>query len=88
MVEVGCNDADLWLMGAGEARQGDAVEFHKQHGVQIHEWPKEFLDAFKKAWEEVAEAEAAADPRFKEIYEHYKAFRAKYAAWRELGYLK
>ncbi len=88
MIEVGCNDANLWVMGAGEARQGDAIAFHKQHGVQIHQWPKEFLDAFKKAWEEVAEAESAADPRFKEIYEHYKAFRAKYAAWREIGYLK
>ncbi|MCX8101249.1 MAG: TRAP transporter substrate-binding protein [Geminicoccaceae bacterium] len=88
MVEVACNDANLWLMAAGEARQGDAIAFHQQHGVQIHTWPNEFLDAFKKAWEEVAEAEAAADPRFKEIWDHYKAFRANYARWREIGYLK
>lgn len=88
MIEVACNDANLWLMGAGEARQGDALAFFKQQGVQIHQWPREFLDAFKAAWEKVAEEEAAADPRFKEIWEHYKAFRAKYAAWREIGYLK
>jgi TRAP-type mannitol/chloroaromatic compound transport system substrate-binding protein len=88
MIEVGCNDANLWLMAAGEARQGDAIAFHQSHGVQVHQWPTETLDAFRKAWEQVAEEESAADPRFKEIHDHYKAFRAKYATWREVGYLK
>ena len=43
---------------------------------------------FRQALDEVAQEETAADPRFKEIYDHYTAFRETYAKWRELGYLK
>ena len=88
IVEIACNEANFWVMGAAEATQGDAIAFHESKGVTIHQWPPEFIDAFRQAWEEVAAEEAAADPRFKEIYDHYTAFREKYATWREIGYLQ
>jgi len=88
MLEMACNDANVWLMGAAEAKQGEAIAFHESQGVTIHQWPPEFIDAFREAWEEVAAEEAAADPRFKEVYDHYQAFRDKYAKWREVGYLQ
>jgi TRAP-type mannitol/chloroaromatic compound transport system substrate-binding protein len=88
IVEIACNEANLWVMGAAEATQGEAIAFHESQGVTIHQWPPEFVDAFRQAWQEVAEDEAAADPRFKKIYDHYQAFRATYAKWREIGYLK
>ena len=88
MVEMACNDANLWLMGAAEATQGEAIAFHESQGVTVHQWPPEFIEAFRQAWEEVAEEESAADPRFKEIHDHYTAFRETYAKWREIGYLK
>jgi TRAP-type mannitol/chloroaromatic compound transport system substrate-binding protein len=75
-------------MSAAEATQGEAIAFHESQGVTIHQWPPEFIDAFRQAWQEVAEEEAAADPRFKKIYDHYNAFRETYAKWREIGYLK
>jgi TRAP-type mannitol/chloroaromatic compound transport system substrate-binding protein len=88
VVEVACNEANIWVMGAAEAKQGEAIAFHESKGVQIHMWPPEFIDAFRQAWQEVAEEEAAADPRFKQIYDNYQAFRTSYAQWREVGYLK
>jgi TRAP-type mannitol/chloroaromatic compound transport system substrate-binding protein len=88
MVEIACNEANLWMMSAAEAKQGDAIAFFESQGVTIHKWPDEFIEAFRQAWEEVAAEEAAADPRFKEIYDHYTAYRENYAKWRELGYLK
>jgi TRAP-type mannitol/chloroaromatic compound transport system substrate-binding protein len=88
MVEIACNEANFWLMGAAEASQGDAIAFHEAQGVIIHQWPPEFIEAFRQAWQEVAEEEAAADPRFKEIYDSYTAFRQNYARWREIAYLK
>jgi TRAP-type mannitol/chloroaromatic compound transport system substrate-binding protein len=88
MVEIACNDANFWLMGAAEASQGEAIAFHESQGVTIHQWPPEFIEAFRQAWQEVAEEEAAADPRFKEIYDSYTAFRQNYARWREIAYLK
>jgi TRAP-type mannitol/chloroaromatic compound transport system substrate-binding protein len=75
-------------MGAAEASQGEALAFFESEGVTIHQWPPEFIEAFRQAWEEVAVEEAAADPRFKEVYDHYIAFRENYAKWREVGYLK
>jgi TRAP-type mannitol/chloroaromatic compound transport system substrate-binding protein len=88
MVEVSCNEANMWLMAIAEAKQGEAVAFHQKQGVEVHEWPPEFIDAFRQAWDEVAQEEAAADPRFKRVYDHYTAFREKYASWREVAYLK
>jgi len=88
IVEIACNEANLWVMGAAEASQGEALAFHESQGVTIHQWPPEFIDAFRQAWQEVAEEESAADPRFKEVYDHYRQFRETYAKWREVGYLK
>ena len=56
--------------------------------MTIHQWPPEFIEAYRQAWQEVVEEEAAADPRFKEIYDSYTAFRQNYAKWREIAYLK
>jgi TRAP-type mannitol/chloroaromatic compound transport system substrate-binding protein len=88
MVEIACNEANLWVMGAAEASQGEALAFFESEGVTVHQWPPEFIDAFRQAWQEVAEEESAADPRFKEVYDHYSQFRETYAKWREIGYLK
>ena len=88
MLEMACNDANVWLMGAAEAKQGEAIAFHESQGVIIHQWPPEFIDAYRQAWEEVLVEESAADPRFKEVYDHYQAFRDEYAKWREVGYLQ
>ena len=88
IVEIACNEANLWLTAAAEATQGEAIAFHESKGVTIHQWPPEYIEAFRQAWEEVAIEESAADPRFKAIYDHYSAFRENYAKWREIGYLK
>jgi TRAP-type mannitol/chloroaromatic compound transport system substrate-binding protein len=88
MIEVACGDANLWVMANAEAKQGEAIAFHKEQGVEIHQWPPEVLDAFRSAWEEVATERAAADPKFKEVFDSYQSFREQYANWREIGYLK
>ena len=88
MLEVGCNEANMWMMANAEARQADAIAYHESQGVTVHTWPDEIIEAFRSAWEEVAEEESAADPNFKRIYDEYKAFRDGYSKWREVGYLK
>jgi TRAP-type mannitol/chloroaromatic compound transport system substrate-binding protein len=88
IVEIACGEANMWALAEAEAKQADAIAFHESKGVQVHEWPPEVLEAFRENWEEVAEERAAADPKFKEVYDSYKAFREKYARWREVGYLQ
>ena len=75
-------------LAEGEAIQGKALAELKENGVQIHRWPQEILDKLEETWNEVAAEQAAADPTFKETWESLQAFRAEYAAWAELGYLK
>ncbi len=88
MLEIGCNEANMWMMANAEARQADAIAFHESEGVTVHTWPDEIIEAFRSAWAEVAEEESAADPNFKRIYEEYNSFRESYSKWREVGYLK
>ncbi|MGI9336065.1 MAG: TRAP transporter substrate-binding protein [Gammaproteobacteria bacterium] len=87
ILEIACGEANLWIMAAAEARQGDAIEFHRSKGVTIHKWSDEQIDVFRKAWDEVLAEEVAEDPDFKRVYDSYRAFRDKYSAWKEVGYL-
>jgi TRAP-type mannitol/chloroaromatic compound transport system substrate-binding protein len=88
IVEVACGEANMWALAEAEAKQADAIAFHESKGVQVHEWPPEVLEAFRENWQEVAEERVAADPKFKEVYDSYSAFREKYARWRSVGYLQ
>ncbi len=88
ILEVGCGYANMWLMGAGEANQGAAINFHKSKGVEIHKWPEDVLKKFEAAWNQVAEEEAAKDPLFKKIWANYTKFREEYKPWKDLAYIK
>ncbi|MSO76077.1 MAG: TRAP transporter substrate-binding protein [Alphaproteobacteria bacterium] len=48
------------------------VEMREKHAVQIRETPAEINTEFMKAWDKVAEKEAAKNPFFKEVYESQK----------------
>jgi len=88
MLEVACGEAALWSFGLAESKQFGALQEIKAKGVTIHVWPPETLKAFEAKWKEVAAEESAKDPLFKKVYESYSNFRANYAIWREVGYLK
>ena len=83
-----CGDNIREGIAEGEALQFKAMEELKAKGVTFHQWGPEFIAAFKKAWDEVAEEEAAKSPMFKKALESSKTFRAKYKVWLDLGYMK
>ncbi|MFZ0850833.1 MAG: TRAP transporter substrate-binding protein [Hyphomicrobiaceae bacterium] len=86
--EMVCGDNMREGIAEGEALQFKAMEELKAKGVTLHKWGPEFIAAFRKAWEEVAEEETAKSPRFKAAYGSFKAFSAKYKTWSDLGYLR
>jgi len=88
IMEIACGEANVFSMAKAEATQGEAVAFHESKGVQIKTWGAADLEKFKAAWEEVAKEEADKDPLFKKFYESYTNFRATYAKWRAVAYLK
>ena len=87
-IEVACGDAFREGLAEGEAIQGKALAELKKKGVTIHRWSQEILDTLEKHWADVAAADAARDANFKKVWDSYTKFRAEYAVWKELGYLK
>jgi TRAP-type mannitol/chloroaromatic compound transport system substrate-binding protein len=87
-LRVACGDNIREGLAEGEAIQGAALEELKAKGVQLHRWSPEILAAIEKAWDEVADEEAKSDPNFAKVWASLKTFRAKYAVWRDLGYVK
>jgi TRAP-type mannitol/chloroaromatic compound transport system substrate-binding protein len=83
-----CGDAIRFGLAEGEAIQFAAIKELESKGVQIHTWPPEILDALEAAWGEVVAEQIAADADFARVWESLSAFRAGYATWKELGYLK
>ncbi|KPA20677.1 Alpha-keto acid-binding periplasmic protein TakP precursor [Shimia sp. SK013] len=88
LIETACKANVANQLAEGEAIQGKALAEMKAQGVNIHQWDDEMLGTFKSAWEEVVAEEAAANPDFQEVWDSMQTFRAEYAVWSELGYLK
>jgi TRAP-type mannitol/chloroaromatic compound transport system substrate-binding protein len=88
-VEEVCKASMMTTMAEGEAVQlAPLARMQEEHGVTVHRWPDEILDAFKGAWEEVLAEKTAADPDFKRAWDSISAFRESYTDWSDLGYLK
>lgn len=87
LFDVACGDMVREGIAWGEAAQVPALEFLREQGVRFHRWSPEILATFAAAWDEVAREEAAANESFARAWESLKAFRERYATWRDLGYL-
>ena len=87
-IEIVCGDNYRAGLGMGEAAQAKALTELTAKGVTFHKWPQETLAVFRAAWHEVAEEEAAKDPQFRKVLDHFTAFREEYAVWADLGYVR
>lgn len=88
LIKTACKANVANQFAEGEAIQGKALAEMQAAGVTIHQWPDEMLDTFRGAWTEVVAEESAANPDFKNVWDKLQVFRAEYARWKELGYLK
>ena len=87
-IEAACDQTVLRGISVGETVQGPAMTELESKGVKLMTWGPEFLAAFQKEWEKVAAEQAAKSPEFKKAWDSLSAFRAKYAVWKDRGYLK
>jgi TRAP-type mannitol/chloroaromatic compound transport system substrate-binding protein len=88
MIDTACKANVAYQFAEGEAIQGAALAEMQAAGVTIHTWPQEILDTYRSAWDDVVAEEVGSNPDFKKAWDSLTAFRAEYAAWKELGYLK
>jgi TRAP-type mannitol/chloroaromatic compound transport system substrate-binding protein len=88
IIRTACDATMLRQFVEGEAVQAKAMREIQAKGVTLHRWPKEFLDAYEKAWHEVAAEQAQKSPEFKKAWDSYSKFREEYKVWRQYGYLQ
>jgi len=86
--EIVCDANFAYGLAEGEAIQFSALKELKSKGVIIHTWSPEILATLKSKWDEVVAEEVAANPQFAKVWGSLSAFRADYAIWKDLGYLK
>ena len=86
--EMACGDSVRHSIARGEAIQVPALEFLAEQGVQFHQWPQEFLDAYESAWIEVVTDEVDGDEDFARVWASLSEFRNSYSTWHDLGYLQ
>jgi TRAP-type mannitol/chloroaromatic compound transport system substrate-binding protein len=87
-VTASCDSAVLNGFALSEFAQVAAMRELEAKGVQFKTWNKQFLDAYDKAWQEVAAEQAQKSPEFKKAWDSLNKFRADYSIWRERGYLR
>lgn len=86
-IETACTAGVLRSLSKGEAIQGRALELYKANGVKTVSLPEPVLREIQKTANKVLEAESAANPLFKEVYDSQRKFTAEYHSWKSLGYL-
>ncbi|MGD9058502.1 MAG: TRAP transporter substrate-binding protein, partial [Desulfobacterales bacterium] len=88
IIEMMCVAATADSFAYTEAIQGQVIKENvEQRGVTLHYWSDDMLDAFKKAWQEVATELSAQSPMFKEAWDDLSAFRSNYSFWQSYGFL-
>jgi TRAP-type mannitol/chloroaromatic compound transport system substrate-binding protein len=88
MIKTACDATMLHMYAEGEAVQAKAIKEIQSKGVTLHYWPKEIMDAYRSAWNEVIEEQRTKSPEFAKAWASLTAFREEYKVWRDYGYLK
>ena len=73
ILQAACDATMLQQFAEGEAVQFKAMKEIQAKGVQLKKWPQNFLDAYEKAWVEVAAEQAAKSPEFKKAWDSYSS---------------
>ncbi|RMH19370.1 MAG: twin-arginine translocation signal domain-containing protein [Gemmatimonadetes bacterium] len=85
-----CAEANLMTLARYDAENPPALRrLVEERGVTLHRFPDDVLEAAWNASNDYFEEQAAADAAFREVYDSWKAFRARvfpYFAGNELAY--
>jgi TRAP-type mannitol/chloroaromatic compound transport system substrate-binding protein len=81
ILEAACAEANVDMLAKYDALNPAALKRLVGQGVQLRPFSKEMLTACQAAAEEVYEEESAKNPKFKKIYDSWKAFRDDQILW-------
>jgi TRAP-type mannitol/chloroaromatic compound transport system substrate-binding protein len=80
-LEAACIDANTWIQAKYDALNPPALKRLVANGAELRPFSREIMQAAYKASFEVYDEIAAKNPRFKKVYESWKAFRADEFLW-------
>ena len=81
ILEAACAEANVDMMAKYDAQNPPALRRLVAAGVQLRPFPREIMQASHKAAVEVYDEFAAANPKFKKVYEPWKKFRDEDILW-------
>ncbi|MCA8962551.1 MAG: TRAP transporter substrate-binding protein [Planctomycetes bacterium] len=90
-VRAASEEASLWMLNQYDAEIPPALQRLVKAGVSLLPFPEDVMQRAYEATREILGDLAASDAKFREIYEHWSAFRRDSAKWlstAELQYLK
>jgi len=87
VIEEVCAANVTRTMARGESMQLGPMAELREEGVEFHRWSPEMLEAFRTAWNEVAEEMSAEDEEFARVWTNFQNFRERYDEWARYGYL-
>jgi TRAP-type mannitol/chloroaromatic compound transport system substrate-binding protein len=88
LINVTCSSNVRYSLSLGEAMQADAMAELEAKGVEFHTWSPEVIEGLRVAWDKVSQDLRAGDPEFAKAWDSLQAFREKYKAWSDRGFLK
>jgi TRAP-type mannitol/chloroaromatic compound transport system substrate-binding protein len=80
-VETATYEAHVYMQAKYDAQNPAALARLIKNGAKVRFFSKEILDAGYKAANEMMNEEAAKNPKFKKIYEPWKAFQKEQNTW-------
>src|SRR5262249_39796320 len=80
-VQAAARDASSWMMAKYDAVNPPALKRLLAGGTQLRPFSQEIMEACYRAANEVYAETAAANPRFKKIYDNFVAFRNDSYLW-------
>jgi TRAP-type mannitol/chloroaromatic compound transport system substrate-binding protein len=81
ILEDACAATDMWMTSKYDAENPAALRRLVANGTQLRPFSREILDACYKAAQELYAEEAEKNPKFKKVYEPWKAFLGEEHLW-------
>jgi TRAP-type mannitol/chloroaromatic compound transport system substrate-binding protein len=83
--ECACAEANQSMLARYDARNPPALIRLVQQGVRLRAFPRDVMDAARKAAFALYDAEAAKNPEFARIYKAWRSFRDSQIQWFKVG---
>jgi TRAP-type mannitol/chloroaromatic compound transport system substrate-binding protein len=86
IIEQAARAENLTMLSEMEQKNASALDtIASMDGVQIHRFPDDVLATLKAMTNETLAEEAANNPKFKQVYDAYEAFRDQDNAWTDIS---